>query len=301
MNLRELEYLVAVAELKHFRKAAERCFVSQPTLSGQLKKLEEELGVMLVERDNRNVRLTSAGEAIAEQARRVLTEARAIRELAEVHSQPMAGKLRVGLIPTIAPYLCPHIMSPLKRAYPQLELLLVEEQTHVLLKRLDEGEMDLAILALLDGMEEEYTANHLYHEAFVLAVPREHPLAGKREAKRSDLDHQKVLMLADGHCLRDQALDVCFSAGAVEDGSFQATSLETLRHMVGAGSGITLMPRLAVEHGHTDLGGPVAYLPFEEPPPTREIVLLHRRRFARQEAAEQLAETIREVMAGKTG
>ena len=295
MNLRELEYLVAVAEMKHFRKAAERCFVSQPTLSGQLKKLEEELGVMLVERDNRNVRLTAAGEAIAEQARRVLAEARAIRELAEVHSQPMAGKLRVGLIPTVAPYLCPHIMPPLSRAFPELELLLVEEQTHVLLKQLDEGELDLAILALLAGME-EYAIHSLYHEPFVLAVPREHPLARRKRAKRSDLDQQQVLMLADGHCLRDQALDVCFSAGAVEDGSFQATSLETLRHMVGAGSGITLMPELAVEHGHTDRRGPVAYIPFEAPPPTREIVLLHRRRFARGEAAERVAETVREVM-----
>ena len=295
MNLRELEYLVAVAELRHFRKAAERCFVSQPTLSGQLKKLERELGVVLVERDNRNVRLTAAGEAIAEQARRVLSEVRAIGELAELHGHPMGGKLRVGLIPTIAPYLCPHIMAPLKHAFPRLELLLLEEQTHVLLKRLDEGSLDLAILALLDGME-GYTAHPLYREPFVLAVPRAHPLAARRRAAARDLDHQQVLMLADGHCLRDQALDVCFSAGAVEDGSFQATSLETLRHMVGAGSGITLLPHLAVEHGHTDRDGPVAYIPFDAPPPSREIVMLQRPRFTRGEAAQRVARTIREVV-----
>jgi LysR family hydrogen peroxide-inducible transcriptional activator len=298
MNLRDLQYLIAVAEHRHFRKAAEACFVSQPTLSGQLKKLEETLKVRLFERDSRNVLLTDAGEAIAYQARRVIAEVSQLTEIAAGFNKPMSGRIKLGLIPTIAPYLCPHIMPALSRRYPDLELLLVEAQTSVLLEGLEAGDLDVLVLAEVDGLG-RFTSEPLYEEPLVLATPKDHPLARRRNITLDDLDGQQVLLLSDGHCLRKDAMDICFSAGAVEDKHFQATSLETLRHMVGAGTGITLIPQLAVDSVLQFRAGPVAYTPFAAPKPTRQVVLVHRTSFARADCAHQIAAGIREIMADR--
>lgn len=277
MNLRDLQYLVAVAEHRHFGKAADSCFVSQPTLSTQLKKLETELGVELVERTPRQVMLTAAGEQVVARARTILGEADAIRGIARHAQDPRAGTLRLGAFPTIAPYLLPHVVPALRRAFADLELLLVEEKTAVLLDGLRHGRLDAAILAL-PLEDESLQVRPLFREDFVLAVPAGHPLADATgsEATVGDLVGQRVLLLADGHCLRDQALSVCRMAGVAEQDGFRATSLETLRHMVAAGVGVTLLPVLAVSDP-VNASAAVVVRPFRSPAPHRDIALVWRR------------------------
>jgi len=246
MNLRDLRYLVALADEKHFGKAAERCFVSQPTLSAQIRKLEEYLGVPLVERQPKRVALTETGVRIVERARRLLQEADAIVDLAKTDRDPLSGPLKVGLIPTVGPYLLPHVATRLRRDLPRLKLMLYEHQTAPLLEKLRAGELDVGILALpvpADGLE---TAE-LYDEPFALAVPAGHPLAEREHVRIEDLRGETVLLLEDGHCLRDQALEVCSRVRVQEPQDYRATSLETLRQMVAAGHGITLLPDLAAE------------------------------------------------------
>lgn len=290
MNLRELEYLVAIDEEKHFHRAAERCFVSQPTLSGQLKKLEEELGVLLVERTNRQVQMTDAGKAMAQQARHILASVKILKETAYAFQDPMAGELHVGLIPTVAPYLLPIIMPELTSRCPKLKLWLHEHQTHVLLDKLRNGEMDLLILALPVETKEFHEID-LFEEPFWLAVSAQDPLAKRKTINLSDLNKREMLLLEEGHCLRGQALDVCFSAGASEQAGFQATSLETLRHMIAEGMGSTLMPELAV---HRDSNrDSIRYIPFSSPQPTRRIGMLFRRNSYRIEAFQALSEIIK--------
>lgn len=291
MNLRELEYLVAVDEERHFHKAAERCFVSQPTLSGQLKKLEDELGVLLIERTKRKVVMTDVGSAVARQARRVLAETRALREIAQSFHDPMSGDLQVGLIPTVAPYLLPLLMPRLKQHYPRLRLWLHEHQTHVLLDRLQRAELDLLILAL-PVETEEFAELDLFEEPFELAVPRDAEIAGRERVSLSDLRDEEMLLLEEGHCLRGQALDVCFSAGAHENAGFRASSLETLRHMVGEGMGMTLMPALAVPQKGL-AGDAIRYLPFIDPAPTRRIGLLYRHGSYRESTFREMQDLIR--------
>lgn len=291
MNLRELQYLVAIDDERHFNKAAQRCFVSQPTLSGQLKKLEDELGVLLVERNNRQVAMTEAGKAVAEQARKVLMASHDIREIAQSYKDPLAGDLHVGLIPTVAPYLLPVIMHDIKLQFPALKLWLHEYQTAFLLEKLRKGELDVLILALMDTPG-DFSDQLLYREPFQLAVPVNHPLSKKKAVTLADLVEQEVLLLDDGHCMRGQALDICFRAGATENVSYHATSLETLRHMVGEGMGITLMPELAVPVRQAKQEG-VRYVPFEDPKPNRRIGLLYRKGSYREQAFNQLNEVIR--------
>lgn len=274
MNLRDLEYLVAVEEERHFHRAAERCFVSQPTLSGQLKKLEEELGVLLVERSKRRVVMTDVGQAIADKARGILAETRAIRELAQTFHDPMAGELHVGLIPTVAPYLLPVIMPPLKKHYPQLKVWLYEYQTAVLLEKLHRAELDLLILALPVDTD-EFAELNLFSEPFQLAVPSTSTEFSAKMITLGDIQDREMMLLEEGHCLREHALDVCFSAGATENSQFHASSLETLRHMVGEGMGMTLMPELAVP-AKTHKTDPIRYLPFTAPKPSRRIGMLYR-------------------------
>lgn len=289
MNLRDLQYLVAIDELKHFRKAAERCNVSQPTLSGQLKKLEAHLGVQLVERSNRQVFLTDVGREVAERARGILSEAQAIEELAQTHANPMSGLIRTGLIPTVAPYLLPLIMKPIKEHWPDLSLQLFEGQTADLVDRLHKGDMDLLILALGVPGTEGFDALALYDETFVVATPEDHAFAHESVVRETDLANQEVLLLQEGHCLRGQALDICFTSGASTTDGFSATSLETLRHMVAAGAGLTLIPKLAArtidDHLH--------YVPFHEPAPHRQIGLLYRSNSSRRACFRNLAGTIR--------
>lgn len=295
MKLRELEYLVALAEEGHFARAAERCFVSQPTLSGQLKKLEEELGVLLVERSSRQVVMTEAGRAVASQARRVLAEARQIRGIAESFLDPMAGALQLGLIPTVAPYLLPQIMPRLKQAYPNLKLWLHEQQTHVLMERLRNAELDLLILAL-PVPSHDFVETDLFREPFQLAVPASDPLSQQATAQLSDLNERELMLLEEGHCMREHALDVCLSAGASEYGAFHATSLETLRHMVGEGMGITLIPELAVPK-RSSRNDAVRYLRFAEPVPSRRIGMLYRRNSYRAGTFDRIGEVITALIA----
>lgn len=292
IKLRDLEYLVAVDEERHFHRAAERCHVSQPTLSGQLKKLEERLGIQLIERSTRQVMMTDAGRAVVAQARRVLAASRGITEIAQSFHDPMAGELQLGLIPTVAPYLLPLIMLPLKKAFPRLKLWLHEQQTAVLLERLRNAELDFVIIALPVAATEEFAGIDLFREPFWMALPKGDPLAKCSVASLSALNDREVMLLEEGHCLREHALDVCVTAGAGEQSAFHATSLETLRHMVGEGMGITLVPQLAVPKLRSKQDA-VQYLPFEAPPPSRRIGLLYRQGSYREATFRALAETIR--------
>ena len=292
MNLRDLKYLVALADHRHFGKAADASFVSQPTLSTQIKKLEEELGVALVERAPRKVMLTPVGREVVERARRVIAEVEQMGEVARRSRDPEAGSVRLGLFPTLGPYLLPHVVPRIRKRFPQLELLLVEEKSDVLLQRLRDGALDAALLAL-PLHDDQLHAEFLFEEAFLLAVPESHPLASHGPLALDDLASQTLLLLEDGHCLRDQALDVCRTTGAGENGGFRATSLETLRYMVAAGVGVTLLPRLAT-------AAPVAPLPglvvreFAGDAPFRDIVLAWRPSSTHAGVLTELASIVRE-------
>lgn len=292
IKIRDLEYLDAIEKYRHFGKAAEACHVSQPTLSGQIMKLEEQLGVSLVERHPRNIMLTPAGEQLLTKARRVLSAAKDLEMTAKTLGDPLSGELHLGLIPTLAPYLLPVIMPDLIRKLPKMEFMLHEHKTHELLAMLHEGQLDALILPWLDDMQ-SVEAYDLFNEEFVLAVSHKHELAGRKRVQLSCLEGHKVLTLEDGHCLRDQALGYCFSAGADEDRRFQATSLETLRYMVAANIGITLLPELAVKSRDDS---DIVYVRFQQPAPSRRIVLLVRQHYTRMECIREVVATIRKRM-----
>jgi LysR family hydrogen peroxide-inducible transcriptional activator len=296
VNLRDLQYLVAVAETRHFGRAAEACFVSQPTLSTQIKKLETELGVELIERNPRHIMLTDAGERIVARAKIVLAEAENIRNIAKQTQDPESGTLRVGLFPTLAPYLLPHVVPQVHARFPKLELLLVEEKTEVIVERLRDGRLDVGVLARPihdDHLHEEY----LFAEDFLLAVPSDDPLAGQdTPVPLSALAQENVLLLEEGHCLRDQALEVCQLAGASERAGFRATSLETLRQMVAAGVGVTLLPQLSVEPP-VPPSEDVRLLHFLDPVPRREIAMYWRTTNVYRDFLPRLAEVFRDLPA----
>jgi LysR family hydrogen peroxide-inducible transcriptional activator len=290
MNLKDLKYLVALADTGHFGKAAQRCFVSQPTLSAQLKKLEEYLGIKLVERQPKNIQLTDVGKQIVIRARRMLDEGDEIVALARSNTDPLVGKLKVGLIPTVGPYLLPRVMPKIRKAVPQLGLMLYEYQTEELLKRLRDGEIDVGILALpvlQDGLE----SRALYDEAFTVALPSRHPLAEKSAIKIQDLKGQTLLLLEDGHCLRDQALEVCSRVDVREAEDFRATSLETLRQMVVAGLGITLLPEMAVESPYGSQRG-LTIRQFTNPRPSRTVGAVWRKSSTREAAIAAVGDVI---------
>ena len=291
MNLRDLRYLVAVAEHRHFGRAAEACFVSQPTLSTQLKKLEETLGVTLIERTNRQVMLTDAGEQIVGQAQRVLFEVNTLTAMAEQHADPLGGEFKLGVIPTLAPYLLPKILSPIARAFPNLQLQLTEAQTGPLTGMLKQGDLD-AILLALPLNEENLHEYHLFDEPFLFAVPAGHDKASRKSVSVKDLDGEQVLLLEDGHCLRDQALDVCQSHRATENANFRATSIETLRQMVAAGVGTTLIPELAVPSSKNSKQAKVKYLSFSGEVPHRKVGLCWRESSTRTELLVELAQKL---------
>ncbi len=293
MNIRDLEYLVALAEHKHFRKAAEACYVSQPTLSGQIRKLEDELGVSLLERTSRRVLFTDAGLSLVAQAQKVLLEVKILTELASMQGESMTGPLHIGFIPTVGPYLLPHIIPTLKEAFPDLELFLHEAQTHQLVQQLEDGKLDCIILAAVKETE-PFIELPLYDEPMVIAVPETHPWANKDEVDMAQLHGESLLMLEDGHCLRNHAMGFCLAAGAHDDGRFKATSLETLRNMVAAGSGITLLPQLATPKEHCRDG--VCYIKAKQPVPTRLITLAYRPGSPLKARYEKLADVIRERM-----
>jgi LysR family transcriptional regulator, hydrogen peroxide-inducible genes activator len=296
LKLKDLRYLVAVADTRHFGQAAARCFVSQPTLSAQLKKLEDYLGVQLVERHPRRIALTDAGTQVVARARRIIEASDEIVALAELQRDPLAGRLRVALLPTIGPYLLPLVAARIRRKLPRIELLLYEYQTGPMLDHLQAGDIDLGILALpvpADGLVER----KLFDEPFVVAVPEQHELASRKTLKATDLNGETLLLLEDGHCLRDQALDVCARAQLHEKQDFRATSLETLRQMVASGGGITLLPLLASSGAYGNARG-VVTLPFAKPVPVRHIGALWRKTSARSTAIEAVCEIITET-AGK--
>jgi LysR family hydrogen peroxide-inducible transcriptional activator len=296
MNLRDLRYLVALADALHFGKAADACHVSQPTLSTQVKKLEEELGVVLVERAPRHVMLTPAGRDIAARARRVLAEVEQMRETARRTSDPEAGTIRLGLFPTLGPYLLPHVVPRIRTRFPRLELLLVEEKTEVVLNMLRDGKLDAAVLAL--PLHEDWLETELlFEEPFLLAVPDGHALAGHADLRLSDLGEQHLLLLEEGHCLRDQALEVCHLAGAGEKEGFRATSLETLRQMVAAGVGVTLLPMLAVKPPVSPSEN-IRLVAFRDPPPSRQMALVWRKSSAMSSFLRQLATVLRDLPPG---
>lgn len=294
MNLRDLRYFVALAETRHFGKAAERSFVSQPTLSAQIKKLENYLGVQLIERQPRKVTLTEMGQRILPLARRILQESDEIVSLARNEHDPLSGKLNVAFIPTIGPYLLPLVARKLRKQLPDLKLMLYEYQTQSLLEKLRAGEIELGILALpvpLDGLE----ARELYDEPFTVALPNQHALSKRAHVKLDDLAGETLLLLEDGHCLRDQALDVCSMVSVKENEDYRATSLETLRQMVAAGLGITLLPELATR-GPFGSGHGLTVKSFAKPIPSRTVGAVWRKSSARAAAIDAVCEVIRTTM-----
>ena len=295
MNLRDLKYLVALADHKHFGRAAAASFVSQPTLSTQIRKLEDELGVALVERAPRKVMLTPVGREVAERARKVIADVDQMTQIARRSQDPEAGTLRLGLFPTLGPYLLPHVVPGLRKRFPRLELLLVEEKTDQILARLRDGRLDAGLLAL-PIHDDQLHVEPLFDEPFLLAVPQQHPMAGKDSLDVRDLDRQHLLLLEEGHCLRDQALEVCSLGGADERDGFRATSLETLRQMVASGVGITLLPMLAVQPP-VPASPDIALLSFRGNAPHRQIGMVWRRSSAMGEFLSHLAEEFRQLPA----
>jgi LysR family hydrogen peroxide-inducible transcriptional activator len=290
MNLRDLKYFVSVVELGHFGKAAETCFISQPALSMQIKKLEETLGVQLLERTGKAILLTDIGKIIYERAQAILMQAAEIHQIAKQAKDPFVGALHLGIIPTIAPYLLPHIVPGLSRTFPQLNLYLIEAQTTQLLEKLQQGKLDVGLLALPVD-QQDFVTTPLFEEEFLLAVPNNHALAKRKIIRDTDLENKDVLLLEDGHCLRGQALEVCDRMRANVSKSFQGTSLETLRHMVASEVGITLMPKLSCRSNDG-----VSYIPFNAPKPTRTVGLIWRNSSAKATLLDALAETIKKFI-----
>ena len=294
MTLTELKYIVAVAREKHFGRAAEACFVSQPTLSVAIKKLEDELDVKIFERGSNEVSVTPLGEQIVRQAQQVIEQAAAIREIAKRGKDPVSGPLRLGIIYTIGPYLLPDLVRQAIARVPQMPLLLQEHFTVKLLDLLRTGELDCAILAEPFPDTGLATAA-LYDEPFMVAVPKSHPLAKRKRISAEELKLETMLLLGTGHCFRDHVLEVCpeyarFSSDA--EGirkSFEGSSLETIKYMVASGMGVTVVPALSVP---AESQPHIKYIPFEAPVPTRRVVLAWRRTFPRYEAIAALRNAI---------
>ena len=293
MTLTELRYIVAVARERHFGRAAETCFVSQPTLSVAVKKLEDELGVTLFERGPGEVSVTPAGTKIVEQAQRVLEEAARIRELAAAGKDPLAGPLRLGAIYTIGPYILPKLIPILRKTAPAMQLLIQENFTHRLAEELKSGEVDVILIAL--PFEQPGVATRaVYDEPFLVAVPKGHPWENRKRVTSEELTSESLLLLGEGHCFRDQVLEICHTVRARERSPLAKTleggSLETIRQMVAGGVGVTVLPATS-----TTTGGPadlIRILPFARPVPTRRVGLAWRRSFPRPEAIEVLRKSI---------
>ncbi|MPZ10771.1 MAG: LysR family transcriptional regulator [Kiloniellaceae bacterium] len=293
VNFRDLQYAVAVAEERHFGRAAERCHVSQPTLSGQVRKLEESLGVTLFERTSRSVAVTAVGEEVVRHARLALAQAAQIEDIARAHRDPLAGPLRLGVIPTVSPYLMPLVLGRLKQRYPDLTPVLVEEVTESLLERLAAHEIDAAVIATTPAAP-ELAALPLFDEPFWVAYPPGHRLAALAEITEADLADIDLLLLTDGHCLRDQVLEVCARPRQIVGQRFadlRASSLETLLNMVAAGFGCTLVPALAVRGPQLANRGVIAR-PLKLATATRPVALWYRRSFPQPGMMEAVADVM---------
>lgn len=290
-NIRDLKYLVSLADLNSFSKAAEACFVSQPTLSAQLKKLEEELGVTLFERSNKHVLITSIGKIIADKARAILQQCDDLKQLALNAKDIYAGTFRLGIIPTLGPYLLPKILTPLKKQLPTLELIVHENKTSDIITQLKAGDLDAIILALPIS-KEGLVIKELFHEPFILALPKEHPLNSQKEISLRDLKSEKLLLLSEGHCFRDQALEACNTTFMPQHKDFQATSLETLRELVIANFGITLLPELSTRSSKENKRFTLRNL--AHPTPSRSIGIAWRAEYAREKCCEKIMMIIQE-------
>jgi len=288
ITLKQLRYLVAVADTLHFSKAAESCFISQPALSTQIQLLEENLGVSLVERNKQHVLITPLGSEIVERARRILGEVNELANIAQANRTPLTSSLCLGVIPTIGPYVLPTVLPQLRMAYPHLPLILQEEKTYILLRRLHEGKIDLALLALPIDIG-DLKSQDIAEEPFVLTMPNKHPLASQKIITESTLEGQEVLLLEDGHCLREHALSVCKQMGAYEQTQVQASSLSTLAQMVANGLGITLLPATTLSREvHTEPA--LTVRPFKAPIPTRRLGFVWRRTSGRQHEFQTLVD-----------
>lgn len=295
MTLTELKYIVAVARERHFGRAAEACFVSQPTLSVAIKKLEEELEVQIFERGGTEIGITPIGRRVVEQAQHVLEEANGVREIAQQGKDPLSGPLRVGVIHTIGPYLLPSLIPQVIADSVQMPLILQENLTIKLLELLRQGEIDVAILA--DPFNDSGLATQpVYDEPFIVALPAQHKWASMQTIESADIKDETMLLLGTGHCFRDHVLEVCpelsrySQATAGIQKTFEGSSLETIRHMVASGIGITVLPMMAIKQG--DTSGLLRYVPFEPPAPTRRVMLVWRKSFARIEAIEALRQSM---------
>lgn len=292
MTLTELKYVVAVAQLKHFGHAAKACFVSQPTLSLGIKKLEQELGLNIFERESRNeLRITDQGKAIIEQAQKVLDQASHLKLMAQTQLDPLSAPLRLGAIYTIAPYLLPPLIPLLHQQAPQMQLRLEENFTAVLSEQLKQGKLDVIIIAL-PFEEPGVVTQSLYDEPFEAAVPSSHPWSKRKQVKAEELAEQSLILLGPGHCFRDQVLQscpMCSTTGNLQE-SLAGGSLETIRHMVSSGTGITVLPSSSSQNNNQH--SLIKMIPFNKPAPTRRVALAWRKGFTRPEAIEMLRQQI---------
>lgn len=290
MNIRDLKYLVSLLDHQHFGRAAEACFVTQPALSMQIQKLEQTLGIKLLERTNKSLLFTAEGIAIAERARSILSQVDEIRDFAKLAKDPYNGEIKIGIFPTLAPYFLPLIIPGLSKKYKKLSFYLIEEKTQTLIEMLKEGKLDAAFLAL-PLLEKNIRTVPLFEEEFLLAVPHTHPFAGQKTIKQGHLDNKELLLLEEGHCMREQALSFCQKMNAGETQNFRATSIETLRHMVAADIGMTLMPGLACDNNKN-----ISYIPFTTPKPMRSVCLAWRDSTAKDFLLEEITGFVKSLL-----
>lgn len=296
MTLTELRYIVTLAQEQHFGRAAERCHVSQPTLSVGVKKLEDELGVQIFERSKSAVRMTPVGEGIVTQAQKVLEQAQGIRELAQVGKDQLTAPLKIGAIYTVGPYLFPHLIPQLHRVAPEMPLYIEENFTHILREKLRSGELDAIIIAL-PFQEADVLTKPLYDESFFVLLPADHPWTRMETIDAGLLNEQSLLLLGEGHCFRDQVLEACptLRKGSHDEQkhtTVESSSLETIRHMVASGLGISMLPFSAVDSHHY-APGVIEVRPISAPAPFRTVAIAWRASFPRPRAIEVLADSVR--------
>lgn len=292
-TLKHLKYFVSVAKFKHFGQAADACFVTQPTLSAAIREFEEILGVQLLERTKRSVLITPIGEEVLIRAKDIIVQADSLMEMARAKGSPLNGELRLGVIPTIGPYLLPQIMEDVRRHFPDLTLYLKEDQTERLLAALKDGQLDVLILAL-PYESEAIDSLTFMQDQFYCALPKDHPLAQKKHIENQEIIRENLLLLEEGHCLRDHAMAACSWEGARNINEFGATSLSTIVHMVANGLGITLLPEMAIKAGITR-GTDLVTLPLSKNSPPRDIGLVWRKTSGRKEEFTLLGQFLKEI------
>ena len=294
MTLTELRYIVAVSQKKHFGKAAQACFVSQPTLSIAIKKLEEELGIRLFERSSKNeIRITEIGQKIINQAQIVLQQTQILGEIAQQGKDPLAGQFKLGVIYTIGPYLLPNLIPKLRETAPKLKLIIEENFTANLFQSLKQGNLD-AIVISYPFNEAGIDTAALYEEPFVVALPRNHEWTGRKHIRPEDLASEDLMLLGAGHCFREQVIEACpncMSGDSELTRTLEGGSLETIRHMVAAGTGITVLPRTSVLHNHNHQSL-IETRPFTRPAPSRTVAIAWRKHYPRKEAIATVRDTI---------